>query len=288
MRLPSDCFPAIAATWLTAALRVPSLHCNRRHANPKAAAHPSPPLHSPPLFRDGFSGIFLIDMALQFCIIYRTQAAATRPAGWVHEPRRIAIHYVSTWFVVDFFTFAISAVDIVALCYGGTCDGSAGGNVGNLRTLLLLRAFRLFKLLRLTRLSRILTRWETQLAINYAAVEMAKAFVQTFIVAHWFACLWGLQTLASPTLLDSWLGDKGYCVATTGGYDSVIYKDIDVGQQDIACVPHQKRYFAALYFSTMTITSIGYGDVRVQSVSVSVAMSTRHVPVHRPRAPILC
>ena len=57
----------------------------------------------------------------------------------------------------------------------------------------MLRALRLIKLIRLVRVSRIFDRWEARMAINYAMLHILTALLQTLLVSHWFACIWGLQ-----------------------------------------------------------------------------------------------
>ena len=47
----------------------------------------------------------------------------------------------------------------------------------------------------------------------------------------------------------SWMGEEGYCVLSPG----------EPG--NYACQAPHRIYASALYFSVMTITSVGYGDV---------------------------
>ena len=81
-------------------------------------------------------------------------------------------------------------------------------------------------------------------------------------MSHRFACLWALQTTfyEGPRLLDTWLGAKGYCV---GPYDisyvnnaTGVFECNDAGVC-VDCKTHPYIYFASLYLSIMTVTSIG-------------------------------
>jgi hypothetical protein len=184
----------------------------------------------------------------------------------VREPGRIARNYLCSWFALDVVSVAVCAFDFLALCDGADCDpiGAAApeeaSTIDNLRVLRVLRALRLIKLLRLLRSSRMLERWETRLAINYAALEMNKALLQTFFVSHLFACIWRLQVIFAPSMDVTWLVDDGYCVVPSADepYDATLFTD---GEPGLACVGHYKVYCASLYFAVMTITSIGYGDI---------------------------
>lgn len=97
------------------------------------------------------------------------------------------------------------------------------------------------------------------MAIDYALVEIIKCVVGVVCVSHWVACSWVLQAyvggptplgdLSSDKPIASWLGDSGYCrvnLELEGGYE---------------CDEPGTIYAAALYWSVMTVTSIGYGDI---------------------------
>jgi len=70
----------------------------------------------------------------------------------------------------------------------------------SLTPLRLLRALRLLRLLRLSKMARILTRWETEMAVNYSTIDLLKCLVLVVLGAHWAACLWGLPV--SPLFLE--------------------------------------------------------------------------------------
>mgnify|MGYP006142299917 CR=1 FL=1 len=76
-------------------------------------------------------------------------------------------------------------------------------DLANLKILRVLRALRLIKLVRLIKASRMLQRWEIRIAVNYAYLAMILAFIETFFVAHLFACIWGLQVAPTLTLTPS-------------------------------------------------------------------------------------
>ena len=72
---------------------------------------------------------------------------------WVERPSRIALHYLSGWFFLDFVSIAVSGVDLYGVTLGSATmdtpdNGSAssdGGGLTGLRALRALRALRLIK-----------------------------------------------------------------------------------------------------------------------------------------------
>ena len=156
------------------------------------------------------------------------------------------------------------------------------------------RTLRLIKLVKLARGSRIFKRWEMRLSINYATLQFSGIILIILISCHWFACIWGLQATFDP--LNSWLAGKGYCIewgdanesravemltdgSCPGAKTSFTKTDWEcsIGDCDpdgvceggYACVDAVNMYSYSLYFSVMTVTSVGYGDVSATSFNVA-------------------
>ena len=193
--------------------------------------------------------IFIIDCVAQFFLMVAiTDDSGTR---YVSSPHRIARHYLKGWFTVDVLSIAVSAVDYVTIAAGSTgeMEGSSEEVLDNIRTLRVLRALRLIKLSKLLTGARIIKRWETKVAINYAAISLLKCLLGMLLLSHWFACIWGLQASFAATRMDTWLGgNSGLCA-----------EDSDSGL--VVCDGAGYQYSAAIYWAVMTITSIGYGDI---------------------------
>jgi hypothetical protein len=170
-----------AATGARAIARAPSARSVR--ARPRLPAHPSPPPSSqsaliftaivtfvevafvPPsgeidelfIINRSVDLIFIVDVALQFVLMYPHQgASATDTVRWIHEPSRIAWHYMTTWFSVDVVSIGVSAFDFMSLRV--LTGGSSGGSTNSLRAFRVIRVARLVKLVRLVRSSRIMKR----------------------------------------------------------------------------------------------------------------------------------
>jgi hypothetical protein len=218
--------------------------------------------------------IFLLDIVLTFFTMYEVVSQSINKQGmWVKFRKKIARHYLLGWFALDTFSVGVSFVDIYSVLQKADGPGS-GGKAGSLSALKTLRILRLFKLIRLSRISRIVARWETRVAVDYAMVEIIKCILKVVCCSHWMACVWCLQAhmntggplgdLTSAEPVTTWLGVLGYCkedLSDPMGYVCDNWSDI---------------YTAAIYYSVMTITSIGYGDISASaknSVEMWVAVS---------------
>jgi len=123
-------------------------------------------------------------------------------------------------------------------------DGNANSQqVQQLAILRFIRILRIMKLVRVFRASRIFARWKAHIELPIAIILLVKYSCIILMVAHWLACLWGLV----PTLENS------------DGQSKDWMKEIDIRDSP----GYETKYIASLYWSVMTIGTIGYGDVPV-------------------------
>jgi len=233
---------------------------------------------------------FLMDMGLQFCLGYSVTSGGGK--YWEFDARTIALNYVtSPWFYLDAFSIGVSGFDMF-----GSDDISAVSALRAVRTL------RLIKLVRLTRGSRVFKRWEMRVSINYTYLSLVTTCVSILLTCHWFACIWGLQ--ASFNRLGSWLGATYYCIplnttssgrGTVKGTEAFPFAGTEIplarfDEMMATCAPGKfcyadctgnlcrnaceceapiNIYVYALYWSVMTTTSVGYGDIAASPFNVS-------------------
>lgn len=131
-----------------------------------------------------------------------------------------------------------------------------------------LRGSRLFRLVKLTKLfrviraSKVLSRWEKRvtLALRQSTVTVIQLLLYTLVITHYMACAWYL--IASLEAFD--VPDGGEFNFYNDSLHSEFYPFSWIASQ--AVLPHQRTrmaelYMASMHFATMTMTTIGYGDI---------------------------
>ncbi|KAK3255690.1 hypothetical protein CYMTET_35140 [Cymbomonas tetramitiformis] len=168
-----------------------------------------------------FDLLFLIDMVLSFLVNYHDP----EENKVVYDNKKIVQRYLGGWFAVDLIS--ILPFDILVI-YKAEYKK--------------MRVMRLIKLLRLGKASRLIKEEDgdvAEAAMDYNILNLIMFIVMIVLFSHWMACVWMLVA----TMEDSpknWLHPNG-----EEGYVEDVYRD----------------YFASLYFSVMTVTTIGYGDI---------------------------
>ena len=181
---------------------------------------------------------FFTDMIINFNLMYFDEKLLTM----ISDRKLIAKRYLRGFFIIDFIS--ILPYDDITL---------ATGSKANLKILRIVRIVRLAKLLRILRSSRIFARFENSMTINYGALKLVKFVVGTLFIAHWMACLWHLVKVVEQSRCN-WVTDYyfGEC----------LYNDADDNDEHVTA---RSLYFTALYLATMTISTVGYGDVTPQT-----------------------
>ena len=165
----------------------------------------------------------------------------------VYDRRYIARMYLRTWFLIDFLS--VIPTDMITIIVDSE-------KIQNLTLLRALRLFRLAKLLRILRTMRLFKRLEMRYTIDYSMLALSKFAIITVVLAHWMACAFGfVHDLGQNAGLDTWLESTYFgCVAELTPEEEA--------EDKLGCVPLFDRYIASLYWSSMTITTIGYGDIQ--------------------------
>lgn len=204
-----------------------------------------------------FDTVFVLDMVLQLFLKVEVKQEGKYGTIVVRDPKVLRRRYFKNWFIVDLVS--ILPFDVIMLFLE-----EPSASLQRMKIFRLLRLLRLVKLLRILRTSRIVLRWQNYLAIPFSQQKFLKFVVVLILVSHWMACLWGSVGL--------FLG-KDLCPDPAAGPITAV-EEVPVDEvswitthftenkrsPDSPC-NHFHIYLAALHWSVMTITSIGYGDI---------------------------
>ncbi|XP_052861267.1 potassium voltage-gated channel subfamily H member 2 [Anopheles cruzii] len=159
----------------------------------------------------------------------------------VSHPGRIAVHYLSGWFLIDL----VAAIPFDLLLVGSDTDELG---LDKDETTTLIGLLKTARLLRLVRVARKIDRYS-----EYGAAVLVLLMATFALIAHWLACIWyaiGNAERSQPKGKIGWLEalatdtQEYYYPNNTGGGPSV-----------------KSRYVTALYFTFTSLTSVGFGNV---------------------------
>lgn len=204
------------------------------------------------------NAVFFLDIILNFNLAYDNPSVTADTDSYVREPLKIASNYMAFplsdklragWFWPDVIT--VIPWDATPFL------PSTGQYTRMVRVLKLARMFRLVRVLRL------FARWQIHFGFSYASVQIVKCLVVTCMTVHWLACFWSFFGVAAEGNSFTWLRQ----IAENTGSHLVEETDLDHRNNPMVI------YNVALYWATMTLTTVGYGDVLPEN-PLEVAMVT--------------
>ncbi|CAI5990083.1 unnamed protein product [Closterium sp. NIES-64] len=180
---------------------------------------------------DGVVSIFFLsDLILTFFVAYKDQ----KTQRYVCDHWSIATRYLCTFFIVD----------LLALFPWDTFFQLAGGEAGDN----LLRWFLWTRVVRTRHIMNYFHRLQRDIHVSYFAVRVAKLIFIELYITHVAGCFfYFLATTYPPDEEGStWIGSL-----TLGDLTYTNFREMDL----------YTRYFTSLYWSVITMATIGYGDV---------------------------
>ncbi|KAF8115133.1 hypothetical protein N665_0030s0167 [Sinapis alba] len=172
------------------------------------------------------NGFFALDIILTFFVAYQDRHTYLL----VDNPKKIAIRYLSTWFVFDVFSTAPFQTLSLLFNYKGSQIG--------------FRVLSMLRLWRLRRVSSLFTRLEKDIRFNYFLIRCTKLVLVTFFIVHCAGCFNYVIADIYPNSRKTWIG--------------AVYPNFK--EEGL-----WSRYVASLYWSVMTLTTTGYGDLHAEN-----------------------
>jgi len=189
--------------------------------------------------------LFIVDTSLNFFRAYLDEEGSL-----VMSRKKIVKHYLYGWFIID----ALACFPVDSIYRFVDTTGRVGINV--IAFVNLLRLFRVGRVYRILRTNRNIL--ETRLKYYRPALELVYVVFVICIFVHWFGCTFCFIALVEARTFDdldlmnpdrpSWL--QTYVL--DGGQLQVVGTDLNAVMS---------RYILSLYWSIITTTSIGYGDI---------------------------
>ncbi|XP_057536545.1 potassium channel KAT3-like [Amaranthus tricolor] len=171
-------------------------------------------------------GFFAIDIVLTFFVAYLD----TRSYLLIDDHKKIAIRYLSTWFLFDVCSTApLQSFSLLFTDHNGALG---------------FKALNMLRLWRLRRVSSLFARLEKDIRFNYFWTRCTKLVSVTLFAVHCAGCFNYLIADRYPDPTKTWIG------AVNPNFKS----------QSI-----WKRYITSIYWSIVTLTTTGYGDLHAEN-----------------------
>ncbi|TKY71981.1 Potassium channel KAT2 [Spatholobus suberectus] len=172
------------------------------------------------------NGFFAIDIVLTFFVAYLDHHSYLL----VDDPKKVAIRYLSTWFAFD----VCSTVPFQSFSFLSANHSSELG----------FKVFNMFRLWRLRRVSSLFARLEKDIRFNYFWTRCTKLTAVTLFAVHCAGCFNYLIADRYPDSKRTWIG--------------AVYPNFK--EESL-----WDRYVTAIYWSIVTLTTTGYGDLHAEN-----------------------
>ena len=163
----------------------------------------------------GADGITYMEYALDFVFLFdiiasfNTAYYASEEEAYVIIRPKIAVHYLKTWFWVDFLSTVPFDLIVTA------ASGNSSKHTKLVQLVKVLRLLRILRLLKIVNFQQIMNMLEDQFAVPAVTFKLVDMFFRIILVSHIMACVWwGLTSQAIDG--DMWHYTSGDNLNTSG------------------------------------------------------------------------
>ncbi|KAG6639334.1 hypothetical protein CIPAW_10G092300, partial [Carya illinoinensis] len=178
------------------------------------------------VFDNIVNGFFAIDIILTFFVAYLDSHSYLL----VDDPKKIAVRYISTWFIFDVCSTA--PFQPISLLFT-----NHSGELG-------FKLLNMLRLWRLRRVSSLFARLEKDIRFNYFWTRCIKLISVTLFTVHLAGCINYLIAERYPDPSRTWIGANNRDFKEDGLWE---------------------RYVTSIYWSITTLTTTGYGDLHAEN-----------------------
>eukprot|EP00931_Biecheleriopsis_adriatica_P047825 TRINITY_DN27604_c0_g1_i1.p1 TRINITY_DN27604_c0_g1~~TRINITY_DN27604_c0_g1_i1.p1 ORF type:complete len:743 (+),score=127.60 TRINITY_DN27604_c0_g1_i1:162-2231(+) len=122
------------------------------------------------------------------------------------------------------------------------------GQSEEMQSVRVVRVLRLVRMLRLVRVVKLFKRWHTHFGFSFAMVKIVRCMGLTLVSLHWLACWWAHIGMNAE---DYWDNDRGSWLSSA---------KLAANRQVSEISPFE-AYSLALYFCTVVLVTVGFGDL---------------------------
>ncbi|KAF3337833.1 potassium channel KOR2-like protein [Carex littledalei] len=171
--------------------------------------------------------LFLVDVVLKFFVAYRD----AHTYRMVYDRKCIALRYLKGSFALD-----------ILGCVPWDAMYKMTGRMEIIRYFLWLRLYRARKIM------KFFQKMEKDIRINYLFTRIVKLITVELYCTHTAACIFYYLATTVPPAQEgyTWIGSL-----TLGDFKYINFREIDF----------MRRYITSLYFSIVTMATVGYGDI---------------------------